>query len=750
MQATAAALLAPIRASLGVGLQHALKRLPWAFTGTMFLSAALVFSVQPMFAKMVLPRVGGGAAVWTVALVFFQAALLAGYVYAHLLTTRFTFRTQIAIHAGVLVLASFFLPIAASPLFTDPPASGQALWLLALFAVSVGAPFAAASATAPLLQAWYSRTGQADATDPYHLYGASNAGSLLALLAFPILIEPMLGTQAQSLSWAIGFCALGFALMACGSLTLAAGGEKVVVAHDATRASWRQRLLWLGMSAMPSALLVAATTHITTDVASAPLLWVIPLALYLAAFIAAFSKQAPLSPRIAALILPAAVVLALVSSWVGGDWRLQALITLSALGMGVYVGCRALYDSRPLNGGLTEFYLWMSLGGVVGGASTALLAPVVFDTTLEWQLTLALCLFAVPLAAAKLTRPMLIVFGVCLALAVLGTIGALAFGPAWIGNATSAAVLACICPAIAAGRSRKLLAVACAGVAFVAASLPHVSAPFVGRSFYGVVRVVDSPDGKWRMFAHGTTNHGVQSRRPETALVPAGYYGPLTPIGSAFRVLNGADRLHEVAVLGLGAGAMACHARAGQSWMFVEIDPLVVRVAEDPRYFTFLSRCTPNAPVIVGDARLEMQRQPAGKFDLIVADAFSSDAVPTHLITEEAMALYLSRLTSNGVALIHVSNRNLALADVAARAAEAAGATVLHRSYMPQGFDMANVGSEVLAIANTPEALAPLAAEAEWRPAHPKPGRVWTDGYSNILEPLLGRLFSRHRAPQHI
>jgi spermidine synthase len=250
------------------------------------------------------------------------------------------------------------------------------------------------------------------------------------------------------------------------------------------------------------------------------------------------------------------------------------------------------------------------------------------------------------------------------------------------------------------------------------------------------------------MFAHGTTNHGVQSLKPETALIPAGYYGPKTPIGSAFAALNRAERLHDVAVLGLGAGAMACHAREGQHWTFYEIDPLVVRVAQDPAYFTFLTLCTPGAPVIVGDARLELQRKPAGAYDLIVADAFSSDAVPTHLITREAMALYLSRLSPNGVALIHVSNRNLALADVAARAAAAAGGSVLHRAYMPQAFDLANVGSEVLAIAKTPEALAPLAAEADWRPVRPRPGRVWDDNYSNIREPLIVRLGQRTTMPK--
>jgi hypothetical protein len=712
---------------------------PWAFGGAMLLSATLVFALQPMFSKMVLPRVGGGAAVWTVALVFFQGALLAGYAYAHLLTSRLSLPRQIFVHAAVLVLAGMFLPIAVASGFDAPPASGQGFWLLALFAASVGAPFAAVSATAPLLQSWFARTGRADANDPYYLYGASNAGSLAALLAFPLLIEPQLGAHEQSIGWTIGFALLGLAIMGCAYLAWRASSSNVQTGAAAVPravATWNERGKWVLLGLLPSALLVAATTHITTDVASAPLLWVIPLALYLHAFILAFSQRTWISPRITAIALPALVAVTLVTAWSAGDWRLLSITVLGTLWLGAYVSCRALYDARPGADRLTEFYLWMSVGGVIGGALAALAAPMVFDGVLEWPIAVALTVLALP-GGKGLTKPMLIIFGACVALCLLATALALNFSDGRIIAGGLAAGLA----AIIVGRdSRTLMALACAAIIAMGVTIQHRGVAFADRSFYGAVRVTDTEDGQWRRFVHGTTLHGVQSLNPETAHTPTGYYGPLTPIGSAMTALAEAGGHDRIAILGLGAGAMACHARAGQQWTYYEIDPLVVQVAQDRSLFTFLSTCTPDAPVIVGDARLELAKQPAGAYDIILADAFSSDAVPTHLITREAMQLYLDRVSENGVVLVHVSNRNLAMAEVAERAALAAGAVVIQRLYLPPERNYANFGSQVVAIARTREALAPLLANPEWTFANPPEGRAWTDDYSNILEPFVQRI----------
>jgi hypothetical protein len=710
---------------------------PWAFGGAMLLSAALVFSLQPMFAKMVLPRVGGGAAVWTVALVFFQGALLAGYSYAHFLTARLSFPRQIVVHACVLLLAAFFLPVAVAGGFDAPPESGQALWLIALFSASVGMPFAAVSATAPLLQSWFARTGRADAGDPYYLYGASNAGSLAALLAFPLLIEPALGANAQSITWSVGFGVLALAILGCAFLVWRARGVMTVETHEdaAPVISWRTRAKWALLGLLPSALLVAATTHISTDVASAPLLWVIPLALYLSAFILAFGQRTWIPAKFTAIAMPALAAVTLVIGWSAGDWRIMSIAVLGTLWLGTYVCCRALYDARPEARALTDFYLWMSLGGVVGGALTALLAPVVFDGVLEWPIAVALSLLALP-GGKQLSRQMLIIFGGCLAITVSAALFA-AFG-AVNGRLVAGGLVAGLAAIIVGRNSRTLMTIACAAVILMGATIQHQGVAFADRSFYGAVRVTD--DGPWRRFVHGTTLHGVQSLDPALAHTPTGYYGPLTPIGSTFTALNNAGRLQDVAVLGLGAGAMACHARAGQNWTFYEIDPLVVQVARDRRLFTFLSDCTPDAPVIVGDARLELAQQPRGAYDLVVADAFSSDAVPTHLITREAMTLYLDSVDEDGVVLVHVSNRNLAMADVAARAGLAAGAVVIQRLYLPETYSYANFGSEVVAMARTREALEPLLADPAWRFSSPPPGRAWTDDYSNILDPFTQRI----------
>jgi hypothetical protein len=354
---------------------------------------------------------------------------------------------------------------------------------------------------------------------------------------------------------------------------------------------------------------------------------------------------------------------------------------------------------------------------------------------LEWPIAVAASLLALP-GGKKLSRPMLIIFGGCLAVTLAAALFA-TMGPI-SGHFIAAGLVAGLSAILVGRNSRTLMTLACAAVILMGATIQHQSVAFADRSFYGAVRVTD--DGPWRRFVHGTTLHGVQSLDPALARTPTGYYGPLTPIGSTFTALNNAGRLQDVAVLGLGAGAMACHARAGQNWTFYEIDPLVVQVARDRSLFTFLSDCTPDAPVIVGDARLELAKQPRGAYDLVVADAFSSDAVPTHLITREAMMLYLDSVDEDGVVLVHVSNRNLAMAGVAARAGLAAGAVVIQRLYLPDHYSYANFGSEVVAMARTREALEPLLADPAWRFSSPPAGRAWTDDYSNILDPFAQRM----------
>jgi hypothetical protein len=719
-----------------------------------FLGAGLVFSVQPMFAKMVLPIVGGSASVWNVALVFFQGALLAGYAYAHCLQ-KLPLQGQLAGHLTALALAGLFLPMAAAAGFESPPESGQALWLIGLFTASVGAPFMVISATAPLLQAWFSRTGRKDAADPYFLYAASNAGSLLALVAYPLALEPFLGTETQSTLWAAGYIGLGVLITACGLLTLSL--QRRVVSPTASRPqaaasakpSWSQRGLWTLYAFAPSMLLVAASTHIATDVASAPLLWVAPLALYLLAFIMAFMKRPLIVPRFALLFHLVLTVSALILSWTYVQWTSLLTITLLALFFGVLVCCQELYRRRPEASGLTEFYMWMSVGGVLGGAFAALAAPVLFNTIAEYPLALALTLALRPWGAptAKiLLRVALVAAVVAGALVAVPRMMDMPIMPVLVFVGMGAMVAAMVCV-----QRHPFALAACALAVFgIGDVFTNAGNLLSERGFYGVISVSNTADGTFRLLTHGTTVHGVQRLDPGRSQEPGAYYGPLTPIGQTFTAMGQAGRLNTVVAVGLGVGAISCYATPEQRWKFFEIDPLVVDVARNPDYFTLLSRCAPQAEIIIGDGRLLLQEEPQDSVDLLLVDAFSSDAVPTHLLTLEAMRLYLSRISESGIAVIHISNRNLALSDVVGRTARAAGAIVAEQTFSNAANVVgterwANLPAQAVVIARDREALAPLLAEGRWRLMDPSDRRVWTDDYSSILEPLLTRMAETRR-----
>ncbi|MBU6405654.1 MAG: hypothetical protein KGS44_00765, partial [Alphaproteobacteria bacterium] len=468
-----------------------------------FLGASLVFSVQPMFAKMVLPVVGGSAAVWNVALVFFQGALLAGYAYAHYLQ-KLPLQGQLAGHLTALALAGLFLPMAVAAGFGAPPESGQALWLIALFSASVGAPFMVISATAPLLQAWFSKTGRKDGADPYFLYAASNAGSLIALVAYPLAMEPFLGAQAQSEVWTFGYVALGVLIAACGLLTLslqrrtAPAAEAPVAAADTASAvakpTWTQRGMWTLYAFAPSMLLVAASTHITTDVASAPLLWVAPLALYLLAFIMAFMKKPLIAPRFALLFHLVLTVSALILSWTYVQWTSLLTITLLALFFGVLVCCQELYRRRPEASGLTEFYMWMSVGGVLGGAFAALAAPVLFNTIAEYPLALALTLALRPWGAptAKiLLRVALVAAVVAGALVAVPRMMDMPIMPVLVFVGMGAMVAAMVCV-----QRHPFALAACALAVFgIGDVFTNAGNLLSERGFYGVISVSNTADG---------------------------------------------------------------------------------------------------------------------------------------------------------------------------------------------------------------------------------------------------------------
>jgi hypothetical protein len=658
------------------------------FAATTFLSAYLLFSIQPLFAKMVLPVLGGSSSVWAVALLFFQAALLVGYGYAHLLTRYVPPASTGFVHLGLALAALIVLPVGLPDSWREPPLGDPYLWQLGLFAVAVGLPFVAVAANAPLLQAWFARSGHPHAQDPYFLYGSSNLGSLIALLGYPFVFEPLFGSTALSRYWAMLYVALIVAIGACFALVRRrATASKAVVettdASDDEAPTWRQRIAWCGLALVPAALLTAFTTHIATDIASAPLLWVLPLALYLSTFVLAFQSRLPLPMW---LLLPAqlaAVIFALLelAQTKHDKWVLTAGAGVAAFFLAALVAHRTLYLTRPRARYLTEFYLWMSFGGVLGGLFSALIAPRIFTEVFEYPLLIALSLACRPGVfdqPGSPKRDLLWIFGIFAAGLLLIWQGPLlaarydyTFGD-W--GTTPALALAFAIAAVAFWRHGARQLTAALMMFAVVVMLPSsVKRGQAQRSYYGVYRVSLSEGGDFNVLTHGTTLHGAQRLRDLTGnivsdVTPGTYYYPGSPMAAAVKIvqarLDGEGELGRFGIVGLGAGSLSCYSRKQEQWRFFEIDPIVVDIAAKSKHFTFLANCQPHLDAVIGDARLTLAKEPDKSFDLIIVDAFTSDAVPVHLMTAEALQLYASKLTDNGVVVLHISNRYLDLDSV--------------------------------------------------------------------------------------
>jgi hypothetical protein len=750
------------------------------FTATTFLSALLLFSIQPMFAKMVLPVLGGSPSVWAVAMCFFQAALLAGYCYAHVLIRWLPGRAAV-VHLGFGLLALLALPIGLPPSWGDPPAGDPYLWQLGLFAVGVGLPFAAVAANAPLLQAWFAGIGHRDSSNPYFLYAASNLGSLIALLGYPFLLEPLLGLRSLAAWWTAGFIGLQAAIAACawysGLLTLRAR----IAAHDAGptaidhRPTAIQRAKWVGLALVPSALLTAFTTHVATDVASAPLIWVIPLSLYLLTFVLVFRDRALVPPRLLLLLHLAAVVFALLqlSQTRHEGWFLSAFAGLAAFFTTAMVAHRTLYDQRPAARYLTEFYLWMSVGGGLGGLFAGLIAPQIFSEVFEYPILLALGMACRPGALdirgrdGEWRRLWLIVAAGILALywipwAIVrlptdteasGFVRILTEIHATLDRWGQAAVLtaafAAALPFFWRHPPRQLVVGLLMGTAVV--MLPSsVRQGEAQRSFFGVYRVSGSYDSEFNILKHGTTLHGAQRvRDAEGSIVvdttPATYYYPQSPMAQSIEFVRAALEARgakgRYGVIGLGTGSLACYAKEEESWRFFEIDPVIVGIASNPENFSFLHYCQPNPDIVIGDARLTMAKQPDGSFDLIIVDAFSSDAVPVHLMTAEALRMYARKLTPTGIVLLHISNRYLDLDSVlSATLPLVPGIDGLLMSDDNADGSYAASTSTVAVFSNSSQALEVFRATAEAKEFEATTVKPWTDDTSDILGPFLSKL----------
>lgn len=743
------------------------NRVLWLYAATIFTSAFLLFSVQPIFAKMLLPKLGGAPAVWAVSMCFFQAALLAGYAYAHLLNRFATPRIVPLVHLGVLTLALLALPFGI-PAGSNPPENPSYLWLMSTLAAGVGLPFFAVSANAPLLQTWFARTGHPHAGDPYFLYGASNVGSLLALLAYPFLVEPWLGLSVQASTWSAGYVLLvALIAMSAGAMIILARtttDEPKAAQASIARLTTGQRLTWIALAFVPSGLLTALSTHISTDIASMPLLWVIPLAIYLSTFMIAF-RDRPLVPGsvLSTLAAPLAALATLLSVLPGhGGLIVHLVVTLAAFFVLVTMNHLELYRRRPDVAHLTEFYLWMSFGGVLGGMACSLLAPQILSSTIEYQLLLA----AGVAGQAAIWTPLTTEQRAALATALKGMaiaivpIALVLLSPVEFVATRIAALILLTMLTVAAvilRRDPRLGFLCCIGaVAAVGLGSLRSDVLVQNRGFFGVVQVVET--GRIRTLVHGTTNHGSELTRDEHGRAyprpsPLGYYHVDNPIAqglfTARAVATGTAPM-SVGIVGLGIGAISCHAHPGEQWAYFEIDPLVVEIATDPKYFTYLSKCPPSGGIKLGDARLTLQKEPVAAFDYLLIDAFSSDVVPVHLLTREAIAMYLERLKPGGVLAMHVSSRYLDLSNVAAAtAADIPGAQVTLLAYhkdvsMGETRDaesaILRMSSEVAFISRDPDTTRQLRALPGAKPWTGKTRITpWTDDYSDIVGSMARR-----------
>ncbi len=719
----------------------------WLCTATIFVSAALLFIVQPMFARMVLPLLGGSPAVWNTAMVFFQAMLLAGYAYAHASTAWLGARRQARWHLLVVLLPLAVLPLAV-PAGWHPPVDGHpGPWLLALMTVAIGLPFFVLSATAPLIQKWFAGTNHPRAADPYFLYAASNGGSLLALLGYPLWVEPGLSLSQQSRWWSAGYLGLAGLLGLVVLLLWRQRPAAVAMSGPADSApgpTGGTRLRWVALSFVPSSLLLGVTTYLCSDIAVVPLLWVVPLALYLLTFVLAFARrawlpQSGLARALPMLLVPVAMLLAVQAAQPAG---LLAGFHLAAFFVATLLCHLRLAEARPAASRLTEFYLWLAVGGVLGGVFNALVAPLLFNSILEYPLMLVIaCVAALPAAADRSRRARWGDWIWPAGLAVLAAV--LLPGIRWAGLETYPATAGVVFGVLALGcyimsRRRLRLALGVAVLLLAGGGLRHQPGQLleIERSFFGVHRVTVDESGRFHDLLHGRTLHGRQNRDSAMRREPLTYYHRSGPIGQVM-AQRAADPRQKIAAVGLGAGSMAAYAQPGQEWTFYEIDPVVQGFAADPRYFTFLEDSQGLVKVVLGDARRSLAEELDGEFDLVVLDAYSSDAIPVHLVTREALALYLRVLAPDGLLAFHISNLHLDLEPVFANLAADAGLVSLVRddTMVPDALAAEGKSPSVwLVMARRPEDLRPLTEDPRWqRPRSDAGQRVWTDDYSSIL-----------------
>ena len=733
----------------------------YLFLLTILTGSFLLFLVQPMIARMALPRLGGAPAVWNSAMLVYQALLLGGYAYAHWLA-REPVRKQATIHFALFTFALLWLPIGLASLY--PPANGSPIfWVPWLLIASIGPLFFVVAAQAPLMQRWYGLAGNRG--EPYSLYAASNFGSFAGLIAYPLIVEPFTSLAEQRWIWSGIYLLLMLGVLACGYRIWRLSGQwqhaEPVETEAAPSISWRRRLYWIALAVVPSGLMLSTTSHLSTDLMAMPLIWVIPLGIYLLSFSIAFAEN----QRFANFVSLAAPAVLLITGtlifWVWGQAAINGLAASISLLFFVAVALHhEMYRTRPSPSQLTSFYLMMSVGGVIGGFFCAIVAPLLFDWTWEHPILILL-------AAALIPQTRYLALG---GESTLGRTGANLFTFALAGLALVAGVYAGLKGGIEADTQKIVLlcviavlalvivghriafAVAMFALMFANGGWMNVQQSFAGerwRSYFGTysVRTTDGGSARWLM--HGTTMHGMQLLNDPTR--PISYYPDTSGVGIA---LTKAPQLYgpdaSIGVVGLGTGTLSCYARPGQSWQFFEIDPLVIKIAREKKIFSFLELCAPDVPVTLGDARLTLADVPAGKFDILALDAFSSDSIPLHLLTREAFQTYRRALGPDGLLLVHISNRYIDLNPVVAAEAKRNGwyAALRHDSPTDALINKGSRGSQWIALSPDAAKLAQLTGKVDavksryydadqWVTLKPAgKTRPWTDDYASVLPHL--------------
>ncbi len=697
------------------------------FSATAFIGAALLFVVQPLVAKLLLPSYGGSATVWSTSSLFFQLLLLGSYLYVHLSATALGARWQPRLHLPLIFLPALVLPLAL-PADSAPAADASpALWLLRTLTLMIGLPFAVLATTGPVLQKWFSWSSSERAEDPYFLFAASNLGSFGGLLAYPLLIEPTMSLDQQRVAWSVGFLVFGLLSTACVLVVSRAHPEPGRRAGlPAERIGRRRLLVWTGLAALPASMSLAVTAHISTDVAAIPLLWVVPLAIYLATFVLAFARRSRKPPRrvlaAACAVTLATVVLVPVPN---SPVLLSMALSLTMLALVGYAAHARLAADRPPAANLTLYYLVIAAGGALGGVLNGFVAPQLFDRVWEFPLSVVLVpllLVGVPRRSFDLRRALVTI--------VLVSVGIMAAGLVLRGDGEF--VLLCAVMMLggwALSRFPVLLVVALI-VPFALDEMNNGEVIERSRSFFGSSRV-ESADGEHRL-VHGTTQHGMQFDDPYRRRLGTTYYASPGSVADVFSGFDG--RFEEVGAIGLGAGTIATYGAPGQRMTFFEIDADMVRIARDPALFTFLTDSAARIETVVGDGRLMLAKLPPASFDLLVLDAFSSDSIPAHLLTREALRMYADRLRTGGVLAVHISNRVFDLRPVLAGAAEDLDwqATV-GRS---RGTSPGSLASTWVVLSSDPSVRTTLMGGERWAPLETDRAVHWTDSYSSLL-PLL-------------